>query len=281
MNKKSTALAVMLAVLLSLYGCGSGQYNIEKGNFPDTTYKSTGAKLKGTYRIRTAPEFTLQFAGGLNLGMAELSSNYESVFDTAQFVDGQNFGVKNGFGFMVTGKIPLHKEGNIRLNITGAFNRFQSDMFTSASPFGKVSYNVMTFGVGIENSFNPTYKLKPYISGELQANFISGKADIKNTSTGTTRNVTIKNTFRIGYMIYSGIEYMLSNKVGLNLGLKLTNANQVLKQSSADSDPNEVSLRDKKVSDPLEFGGFKNFTFTTFYMGVNIYFGVKDILYKF
>lgn len=281
MEKKTTAFTVLLAVLLTFYGCGSGQYNIEKGNYPDTTYKSTGAILKGTYRIRSAPEFTLQFAGGLNLGMAELSSNYENVFDAEQFVEGQNFGVKNGFGFMVTGKVPLHQEGNIRLNITGAFNRFQSDMFTSKSPYGSVKYNVLSLGVGIENSFNPTYKLKPYIAVEIQANLISGNADIIDLTNNNTRNVKIKNTFRIGYMIYSGIEYMLSNRTGVNLGLKLTNANQILKQSSVDSDPNEISIRDKKVSEPLEFGGFKNFTFTTFFLGVNVYFGIKDILYKF
>jgi hypothetical protein len=281
MNKKLTAFAVLIAVILMIYGCGSGQYNIEKGNYPDTTYKSTGAKLKGTYKVRTAPSFTLQFAGNINLGMAELSSNYENIFDSQQFVDGQNFGVKYGFGFMLTGKVPLHKPGNIRLNITTAFNRFQSDLFTKTSPFGQVRYNVLTLGFGVENSFNPSYRLKPYVAVELQGNLISGKADIVDVSAGTTRNVKIKNTFRIGYMVYSGLEYMINNKVGVNFGLKLTNSNQILKQSSVDSDPNEVSIRDKKVSDPLEFGGFKNFTYTSFFMGFNFYIGVYDVLFKF
>jgi hypothetical protein len=281
MKKNSTALAVLITVLFLVYGCGSGQYNIEKGNYKDTTYKSTGAKLKGTYKVRTAPDFTLQFAGGLNLGMAELSSNYENVFDAENFVNGENFGVKNGYGIMLTGKIPVHPQGNIRLNITTSFNRFQSDIFTKTSPFGRVAYNVLGFGIGVENSFSPSYKLKPYIAVELQANFISGKADIVNVDSNTTRNVKIKSTFRIGYMVYSGLEYMLNNRVGVNFGLKLTNANQVLKQSSNDSDPNEVSVRDKKIDDPLEFGGFKNFTFTSFFIGFNIYFGIKDVLFKF
>jgi len=282
MNKKSTALAFLIAVLILLYGCGgSGQYKIEKGNYSDTTYKSTGAVLKGTYKVRTAPDFTLQFSGGLNLGMAELSSNYQNIFDAQQFVNGENFGVKTGFGFMLTGKVPLHAAGNIRLNITTTYNRFQSDMFTKTSPFGRVSYNVFAFGLGIENSFSPSFKLKPFIAVEIQGNFISGKADIIDEAANSTRNVKIKNSFRIGYMVYSGLEYMLSNRFGINFGLKLTNANQVLKQSSIDSDPNEVSIRDKKVDDPLDFAGFKNFTFTSFFIGFNIYFGVKDVLFKF
>jgi|SRR3990172_2933558 len=284
MGKKNTAFAASLILLVVFFGCGSGQYNIEQGNFPDTTYKSTGAVLKGTYRVRTAPTFTLQLSGGLNLGMAELSSNYENTFDASQFINGYNFGVKNGYGFSAIGKIPLHKEGNIRLNISAGYNKFVSNLFSNDSPFGDVSYNVLSFGVGLENSFNPTYKLKPYVAGELQANMISGKANINDPNYYSSRNITIKSTFRIGYMIYSGIEYMLSNRVALNMGLKLTNANQILKKSELGSDPNEVSVRDEKVDAPnypMEFAGFKNFLYTSFYMGINFYFGVKDIIYKF
>jgi hypothetical protein len=64
--------------------------------------------------------------------------------------------------------------------------------------------------------------------------------------------------------------------------VKVTNANQVLKASNTESNPNEVSLRDKKIDTGfLEFAGFKNFVFTSFFVGVNLYFGIKDVLYKF
>jgi len=281
MNKKFAASTAFTVILIFLYSCGSGQYNIEHGNYPDTTYKSTGAKLKGTYKIRSVPKFTLMVNGGINLGLAELSSNYSDIFDARQFLEGQNFGVKTGFGFQVVGKIPLHKKGNVRLNLSGGFNRFQSNMFISSS-FGNVSYNVMSFGAGLENSFAPTLKLKPYVAGEIQANLISGKANIIDPVNNTTRNVKIKNTFRIGYVIYSGFEYMLSNQWGFNFGLKLSNVNQVLKKSVLENDPDVVSIRDKKVDgDPIEFAGFKNFIYTTFFIGANFYFGIHDILYKF
>ena len=280
---KYFSITPIIIGLFFLFGCGSGGYNIEKGDVKDTTkYKSTGAKLKNFYKIKSAPLFTLQVSSGLNLGMAELSSNYSSVLDTQQFLEGQNFGVRTGFGFMVIGKIPLHKEGNVRLNVSTGYNRFQSDFFTSKSPYGSVGYNVLSIGVGLENSFSPSFRLKPYIAGEIQANFISGKANLNNLTNNTTRTVTIKNTFRIGYMIYSGLEYMLSNRFGINVGLKVTNANQVLKKSEPNENPNEINIRDKKVIEgPLEFGGFKNFTFTTFFVGVNFYMGIKDIVYQF
>lgn len=283
MKLQHFCIALVFTILPFLIGCGSGSYNIEKGDYKDTTqYQSTGAKLKNAYKIQTPPKFTLQISGGLNLGMAELSSNYQNVFDSLQFSQGLNFGVKNGFGVMVIGKIPLHKQGNVRLNISGNFNRFTSSFLAEKSDYGDVSYNVMAFGVGIENSFNPTFRLKPYIAGEIQANIINGKADIKSITTGQTRNVTIKNSFRIGYMIYGGLEYMFSNQVGMNFGIKLTNSNQLLKATNTSDDPNEVPLRDKKDdSGTIEFGGFKNFIFTSFYLGMNVYFGVKDIIYNF
>lgn len=276
-------IALLFTIVPYLIGCGSGSHNIEKGDYKDTTqYKSTGAKLKNTYKIQTSPKFTLQVSGGINLGMAELSSNYNNVFDAIQLSQGLNFGVKNGYGLMIIGKIPLHKQGNVRLNVSGNFNRFKSDFLAENSKFGDVSYNVMGFGFGIENSFNPSFRLKPYIAAEIQANFISGKANINNIDSGTTRVVTFKNSFRIGYMIYGGLEYMFNNKVGVNFGVKLTNSNQVLKSTNLSDNPNEVPLRDKKDdSGEIEFGGFKNFIFTSFYMGMNFYFGVKDIVYKF
>lgn len=283
MKLRNFCIALLLSILPYLIGCGSGSYKIENGDYKDTTqYKSTGVKLKDYYKIQTPPKFTLQISGGLNLGMAELSSNFQNVFDSLEFSQGKNFGVKNGYGVMIIGKIPLHKAGNVRLNISGNYNRFKSDFLAESSTFGDVSYNVMAFGVGIENSFNPSFRLKPYIAAEVQANMISGTANIKSSTTTDTRTVKITNSFRIGYMIYGGLEYMFSNQAGVNFGVKLTNSNQVLKSTKESSDPNEVPIRDKKDdSGTIEFGGFKNFIFTSFYMGVNIYFGVKDIVYKF
>lgn len=283
MKLKHFSIAVLFIIVAYLSGCGSGSYNIEKGDYKDTTqYKSTGAKLKNFYKIQTAPKFTLQVSGGLNLGLAELSSNYQNVFDSSQFSKGLNFGVKNGFGAMIIGKIPLHQKGNIRLNISAGYNNFKSDFLADESPYGFVKFNVLSFGVGVENSFNPTFRLKPFIAGEIQANMISGKANIISPTTGSTRDVTIENSFRLGYMIYGGFEYMFNNRVGVNFAVKLTNANQLLKKSKESSDPNTVPLRDQKIDEKvIEFAGFKNFIYTSFVIGMNFYFGVKDIVYQF
>src|SRR4030095_12975650 len=109
LNRSILIILPLLATILML-GCSSGGYRVEEGNYKDTTYKSTGAKLKGAYKIRSAPSFTLQVDIAANLGMAELSSNYANNFDASQFTDGENFGVRTGFGMMVIGKIPFHRK---------------------------------------------------------------------------------------------------------------------------------------------------------------------------
>jgi hypothetical protein len=162
------------------------------------------------------------------------------------------------------------------------YNRFQSDFLTGESPFGRVSYNVYAIGAGIENSFNPSLRLKPYLAAEIQADIIQGKANIQSSTTSHQRNITIKPSFRLGYAIYSGFEYMFNNKVGMNFGVKLTNANLLFKQTKTSSNPDEVPLRDKKDDTAsIEFGGYKNFIYTSFYLGINVYFGVKNIIYQF
>ena len=52
MKFKHFCIALLFIILPYLVGCGSGSYNIEKGDYKDTTqYKSTGLKLKNSYNI--------------------------------------------------------------------------------------------------------------------------------------------------------------------------------------------------------------------------------------
>jgi len=98
MKLRHFTIALVLIVLPFLFGCGSGFYDIEKGDYKDTTkYVSTGAKLKNAYRIKSPPYFTLQLSASFNIGMSELSSNYQNVFDSAQFSQGLNFLWLSGF----------------------------------------------------------------------------------------------------------------------------------------------------------------------------------------
>ncbi len=250
--------------------------SIFSGNNADTILGRNDSSIgkPKLYLVRTPPVWTLQFTGAFNLGFAELSSNYADVFDAQQFYNGENFGVRYGFGVQATAKNTLNEKGNMRLIMSSSYNYFSSQLFSKKSPFGNVRYNVLSIGGGIENNFNPKYRLRPYISFEADLNMIFGKAVITTDTSSTEAN--IKNSFRIGFIICAGFEYLVNNSYGITLGARITNANQVLKQSKTEEDDTNIHLRDKRVNPKLFLSGFKNFTFISIYAGVDLYFGIVN-----
>ncbi len=221
-----------------------------------------------------APRFTLQICAFYNNGLMDLAANDNTTFNKNDFVNGRNFGTRYGFGFSLIGKLALHKQGNARLVVTGLYNRLQSNFVISESPQGKVGYNVFSAALGLENNFTPDRKFKPYIGADIVGSFIGGDAKL-TTDTGNF-NLKIKTAFRIGFALNFGFEYAFNNNVGFNLGLKLSHLNALLKDSKESSNLNETYLNDKHVDTPVLYSGWKQFFFSSFYTGFNIYFGSKN-----
>ncbi len=287
---KQKYILFLITLISSVYfaSCSSDSYNYDTVKTDDTSSVKTPVQVdkteiqkimnsKKTYAVKSAPTFVLSLAGQINIGNSELSLND----NPAQFIQGQNFGVQNGWGLFAAGKIPLDKEkGNFRFLIHGAFNHFNNSFTQStATDFGSVQYNILSFGVGIENNFTPKFMVKPFVGAAVLGSLVSGKSSY--TSAGVSNDVTIRNSFRLGFTLYAGIEYALSDWVGLNLGVRFTNINTWLKKSSLDSDPNNISLRDAFTSPHIPYGGWKNFAFTSFNLGTSIYFGVKNLIFRF
>jgi len=223
-----------------------------------------------------APRVSLQLSFNYNIGHLDLAGNENTVFRKDEFTSGGNFGTRYGYGISLTGKIALHKDGNVRLNVTTAFNRMQSNFVISESPEGKVHYNVLQGGIGIENNFTPAKKFKPYVGFELLTSMISGEALLTTDTTDFT--VKIKNSVRFGLIINFGFEYAFNDKVGMNLGYRITHANLIGKDAKASTDPSETTLNDDKVpvNVIVPYGGWKQFMYSTFYAGINFYFGMKN-----
>jgi len=221
-----------------------------------------------------APVATIQLSFNYNTGLLDLAADDNTSFRKQDFIDGRNFGTRYGYGFALTGKFALHQEGNIRLNITAAYNKFQSNFIVSSSPEGYVSYNVISGALGIEDCFTADRKFKPYAGLDIITSFISGNAVLKSDSSDF--NLSIKSSMRIGLGINMGFEYAFSNNVGMNLGMKLTHANLINRESKSSSNANETTLNDAKVTGtPIPYAGWKQFVYTTFYTGINFYFGMK------
>lgn len=237
--------------------------------------------------VRTPPTFTLQFSLGYNYGVYELSANDNGDFSSEEFLNGKNFGVRHGIGGNVVAKIPLHKKGYLRLNISASFNYFSSKFskanvgFIDSRQF--VKYNAFSGGVGIENNFTPSLKFKTLVGISFLASIISGNAGLVLEPDKTVlTSLSIKPAFRLGVAVYSGFEYLVNNDFGLNFGFQFTHANLLLKKSEPSSNTDEIYLNDKKVSPKIPFSGFKQFAFGSFFGGVNIYFGVnkKDYIIR-
>ena len=106
-------------------------------------------------------------------------------------------------------------------------------------------------------------------------NLISGSAKLKTDSTDF--NLSIKSGMRIGLDLNLGFEYAINNNVGLNLGMKLTHANIIGRESKASTNSNETYINDAKVTGtPIPFAGWKQFVYYTLYTGFNVYFGAKN-----
>ncbi len=243
----------------------------------DTSYNSIAtSKIINMLKNGKAPVVTLQLSFTYNIGHLDLAANENTSFRKDDFIAGANFGTRYGYGALLIGKIALHKAGNVRLNVTAGYNRFLSNFVIAESPEGKVSYNVFSGGLGIENNFTPQKKFKPYIGFDIVASMIGGNAVLATDSTDF--NLKIKNSVRFGVSFNFGFEYALNNKVGLNLGYKLTHANVIGKQSKVSSSLTETYLNDDKIttSEYIPFAGWKQFLYSSFYAGFNFYFGLKN-----
>jgi opacity protein-like surface antigen len=249
------------------------------------TIKTNQTRTLKIVTTRTLPKFILHLSGGFNSGAMELTS-HNGGFSRDDFSQGKNFSARNGYGASLIGKLPLGKKGNVWLDIITGFDRFQSDIFAKNTEEGKVYYNSFNGGIGIEYNFTPTHKVKYYIGANPLLSFISGKSEMINPDNNRV-DVEIKNSFRIGYQAFIGLEYAFSDKVGLNAGLRFTHANLLLKkteeplESGTETSPvSTVPLNDGATTEPIQFAGWKQFAYFTGSVGLSYFFGVKEKRYK-
>lgn len=233
--------------------------------------------------VRSAPKFILQFNASYNFGAMELQG-HNGGFSYQDIVKGRTFGARNGYGFGLSGKIPLHKKAHFWLDITTNYTRFQSNLITDNTKDGKVAYNIFSGGTGLDYMFTPADRVKYFLGADFLASFIFGKLfvpyDITDPNYGKLREIKINGAFRLGYCVFTGLEYAFEKNFGINLGIKFTHANLLLKKSIAPTNDNDFDLNDDSSEPPVLYGGWKQFAFTTVFCGFSYYFGVKQLRYK-
>ena len=274
-------LKIILFIFFISFSVLSRNENVKTNNL--TKDSSTTKKItRVILTIRNAPSYTVEFNAMYNYGVYELSGNYNGDFSSEQFIGGENFGVRHGIGGILTAKIPLHEQGNLRANISVSYINFSSKFnktlnTTKEHEFAK--YNVFSGIIGIENNFTPKYRIKTFVGIGITGSIIYGTAHILKDK--IVQDLTILPAFRLGLSINSGLEYMLSNKFGFNCGIRFTHANLWLKESKTSSNPNEIYLNDKRTENRLPYSGFRQFAWGSFFAGINYYLGVTETEYIF
>lgn len=251
------------------------------------TVKIQKTKTITIAKVLTVPKFILSISGGLNTGAMELTS-HNGGFSRSDFTSGRNFSARNGFGFNIIGKLPLSKKGNFWIDFIAGFDRFQSDLFAKNTDEGKVSYNSINGGVGIEYNFTPTHKVKYFVGANPLVSVITGKSELLNPDNNRV-DIKIKSSLRIGYQAFLGMDFAVEKNFGFNVGIKFTHANLLLKKSeipeqdeSTDPPSSNVGLNDDATTtaDPIEFAGWKQFAYFSARVGFSYFFGVKQKKYK-
>lgn len=244
------------------------------------TIKVNKSRTLNIVTVMTVPKFILQLSGSFNSGAMELTA-HNGGFSREDYLNGRNFGARLGFGVGLTGKIPLNKKGQLWIDIIGSYNRFISDLIAKNTEEGNVAYNVFSGGVGLEYNFTPYHHVKYYFGANPLISAISGKTTLINPDNDRVE-FKIKSGLRIGYSIFTGLEYAFNKNFGINTGLKFTHANLLLKKTEDFGDtPTEIGLNDNSYSgDPIQFGGWKQFAYISAYAGISYFFGVKEQRFK-
>ena len=150
---------------------------------------------------------------------------------------------------------------------------------------GKANYNCFTGGLGFEYNFTPAHRFKIYMGAELNASMINGDIFIwfENSGIGTPYNESYKvsNSFRIGYGLIFGSEFLMNENFGLNIRHKTYKRKCFFKEAKGTNADTEFKLRDN-IDPNLKFAGNnkKSFSFYSIMAGVNFYFGIKEKRYK-
>ena len=245
------------------------------------TIKITKTRTLKIVTTRTAPKFILELSGGWNFGAMELSG-HNGGFSLYDFTAGKSFCARNGFGVNLSGKYPLGKEAKFWLVALAGFNRFQSNLIAKNEEEGKVSYNAFSGGLGLDYNFTPTHRVKYFFGANVLFSLIGGNASIvTDIITQAKTELKIKQSLRIGYSAYVGLDYAIENNFGLNCGVKFTHANLLMKESK-EAVNNEIYLNDKNSGTipSYAYSGWKQFAYVNVFAGVSYYFGVKERKYK-
>ena|SRR5438552_4185082 len=174
------------------------------------------APAKYSISVTGGYSYTLSNANG------ELSSfNWYIDPATNKYVfSADNYAMQQGYGITATGKMNLNPSGKVRITGSLGYNLFYN---TKDKGLNRTKWQLFNFGAGIEYCFMPKSKNKPFIGYEMNYTFMFGAWQTNITypdnSVGNIY-VKFKPESRLGMAVNTGMEFPISKRAGVILGLR-------------------------------------------------------------
>jgi len=263
--KSSRAILISVLVLVSMLV------------FSGTVLSQKKVKTKSTVRV---PKYSLSVSAGFSymLGTANgQSRGFISDYNTpsGHLFTSKNLGMQEGYGLTVTGKDALGKKRKFRVTGTLGYNLFYNTLDRGKN---RTKWNLFNLGAGVEYSFSPKQKQRLIVGAGIDYTLMFGawQSDITYPD-GYVSNIYTKfnPASRLGASANAGMEFRLSKKMDMNIGIKGSWVNIIPRQNSYTSQAYETYINDSKSNSGIEFSNSKNIIYMQVFAGITLPIGYK------
>jgi len=183
------------------------------------------------FSVFSQPKITVFLTGGYLIPLSDLGGTFNEKYSNiifSGFSDSNSYFMKKGGHYGIRVKFPINRK-KLPLNVTGSIsgNSFsQSKEYISNDTNIKVdiSQSITSFGAGVEYSFTgKKTTINPFFGAELMLNLFSGS--YSEDYIDSIRTLTLSNTIRVGLIFNAGVDIVLHNNIGFNVGLSYSLAN--------------------------------------------------------
>lgn len=236
------------------------------------SFSQQKVKTKSSVKI---PKYSISFMGGFGYVLGSANGDGKGFISLYNLPGGHlfnsnNLGMQQGYGLMTVGKAALGKKRKFRLTGTLGYN-----LFYNSEDRGKnrTKWSLFNLGTGIEYCFNPKQRERLFIGGELNYTLMFGawQSDITYPDMYVSNIYTkFKPMSRFGASAGAGMEFRLSKKMDLIVGIKGVWVNIIPKQNSYTSAAYETYINDSKSNSGIQFSNRKNIIYMQVFTGITL-----------
>jgi len=243
------------------------------------------SSLEGQDLLKQKPErkaykYTLTFNGGLSyvLGSANGEGrDFSSWYNPAggNIFNSSTFGMQEGYGVSVTGRMIVSKNKKFRVTGTLGFNHFYN---SEDKGLNRTRWNIFNLEAGVEYNFSPRQRESMFLVFGVDYNLMFGawQSDITYPDNSVSNIYTwFKPASRLGISGGAGMQIALSRKSDLVIGIKGVWVNIFPKNNYYSNEVFHSYINDSGSSNGIELPGRKDIIYLQVTTGITIPVGIK------